>query len=238
MGQTPIFMRRLPINGEEEMGYIDFVSELHKSTKRDYLGRVVSDDKAQCAIIAKKYGYDYWDGDRKYGYGGYHYDGRWRVVAQKMAEYYGIRSGQKILDVGCGMAHLLYEFTQVVPRVQVYGIDISDYALTHAKTEVRDRLQYGLAQDLPFDDNEFDLVISLTTLHNLKVFDLKKAIEEINRVSKEHSYIMVESYRNDIEEVNMLYWQLTCASYYSVEEWEWLYREWGYKGDYSFIFFE
>lgn len=220
------------------MAYIDFVSEIHKATKRDYVGRVTSDNKAECAVIAKKYGYDYWDGERKYGYGGYHYDGRWRNVARKMAEHYHLKAGQKVLDVGCGMAHLLYEFTQVVPGLEVFGIDISEYALAHAKREVRNRLQYGKAQEIHFLDNEFDLVISLTTLHNLKVYDLKKAIQEIERVSKGNSHIMVESFRNDQEEVNMLYWQLTCASYYSVEEWEWLYKEWGYTGDYSFIFFE
>ena len=220
------------------MAYIDFVSSLHKATKRDYIGRVTSDDKAECSAVAKQYGYDYWDGDRKYGYGGYHYDGRWKSVAENMAEHYGLKPRQRILDVGCGMAHLLYEFTQVVPGIEVKGIDISDYALKHAKEEIRDSLQYGKAQEIPFADNSFDLVISLTTLHNLKVFDLKKAVQEIERVSKRNSYIMVESFRNDKEEVNMLYWQLTCASYYSVEEWEWLYREWGYTGDYSFIFFE
>lgn len=220
------------------MAYIDFVSAVHKATKRDYIGRVISDDKAECAVVAKQYGYDYWDGDRKYGYGGYKYDGRWKSVAQKLADHYRLKAGQKVLDVGCGMAHLLYELTQVVPKLEVCGIDISRYALEHAKEEVRDRLQYGRAQELPFVDNEFDLVISLATLHNLKVYDLKKAVQEIERVSKGSSYIMVESFRNDREEVNMLYWQLTCASYYSVEEWEWLYREWGYEGDYSFIFFE
>lgn len=220
------------------MPYIDFVSDLHKATKRDYIGRVVSDDKADCAMIAKQYGYDYWDGDRKYGYGGYRYDGRWKGVAEKLADHYQLQPGQKVLDVGCGMAHLLYELTQVVPGIKVAGIDISRYALEHAKPEVRSMLQYGQAQNLPFEDNEFDLVISLATLHNLKVFDLKKALQEIGRVSSKNSYIMAESFRNDREEVNMLYWQLTCASYYSVEEWEWLYREWGYVGDYSFIFFE
>ncbi len=220
------------------MPYIDFVSDLHKATKRDYIGRVVSDDKAECAMIAKQYGYDYWDGDRKYGYGGYRYDGRWKSVAEKLADHYQLQPGQKVLDVGCGMAHLLYEFTRVIPGIKVAGIDISRYALEHAKSEVRSMLQYGQAQQLPFEDNEFDLVVSLATLHNLKVFDLKKALQEIGRVSKKNSYIMVESFRNDREEVNMLYWQLTCASYYSVEEWEWLYREWGYIGDYSFIFFE
>lgn len=220
------------------MAHIDFVSELHKSTKRDYVARVTSADKAECAKVAKQYGYDYWNGDRKYGYGGYRYDGRWKVVAQKIAEYYQLKSGQKVLDVGCGMAHLLYELTQVVPGLAVNGIDISKYALEHAKEEIRDKLRYGQAQDIPFHDNEFDLVISLATLHNLKVYDLKKAIEEIQRVSKGNSYIMVESFRNEREEVNMLYWQLTCASFYSVDEWEWLYREWGYEGDYSFIYFE
>ena len=198
------------------MAYIDFVSELHKATKRDYIGRVVSDDKAACACVAKEYGYDYWDGDRKYGYGGYRYDGRWRLVAQKLAEHYQLKSGQKVLDVGCGMAHLLYELVQMVPGLNVSGIDISQYALEHAKEEIRDRLQYGQAQNIPFNDNEFDLVISLATLHNLKVYDLRKAIQEIKRVSKKNSYIMVESFRNDKEEVNLLYWQLTCASYYSI----------------------
>ena len=220
------------------MPCIDFVSSLHKSTKRDYVGRVVSDDKAECAAVAKKYGFDYWDGDRKYGYGGYRYDGRWRSVAERMAEHYHLQPGQRVLDVGCGMAHLLYELTQAVPGIEVKGIDISEYALQHAKEEIRDCLQYGRAQELPFPDGSFDLVISLTTLHNLKVYDLKKAVQEIERVSKGNSYIMVESFRNDREEVNMLYWQLTCASYYSVDEWEWLYREWGYTGDYGFIFFE
>lgn len=220
------------------MAYIDFVSHLHRATKRDYIGRVNSDDKAECAKVAKEYGYDYWDGDRKYGYGGYRYDGRWRSVAQKLADHYKLEPGQKVLDVGCGMAHLLYELTQVVPGLVVNGIDISKYALEHGKEEIRHRLQYGQAQNIPFSDHEFDLVISLAALHNLKVYDLKKAVQEIERVGKGKSYIMVESFRNDREEVNMLYWQLTCASYYAVDEWEWLYKEWGYTGDYSFIFFE
>ena len=221
------------------LAYIDFVSDLHKKTKRDYLGRVVAVSKAECAVIAKKFDKDYWDGDRKYGYGGYHYDGRWRSVAEKIATHYNLKAGQKVLDVGCGKAYLLYELTQVVPGLIVQGIDISRYALEHAKEEIRDNLSYGKAQDLGrFADKSFDLVISLTTLHNLYLFDLVKAVKEIQRVSKGSSYIMVESYRNEEEKANMLYWQLTCECFLTVEEWEWIYRENGYKGDYSFIFFE
>lgn len=220
------------------MQYIDFIEQIHTSTKRDYVGRVTSADKAECAVVAKQFGYDFFDGDRKYGYGGYKYDGRWRSVAEKMAEHYGLKSGQKVLDIGCGKAHLLYELTQVVPGLSVTGLDPSEYAITHTVEAIQPSLMLGKAQELPFEDHSFDLVISLNALHNLRVYDLKKAIQEIERVSKGKSYIVVESFRNDREEVNMLYWQLTCASYYAVDEWEWLYKEWGYTGDYSFIFFD
>lgn len=220
------------------MAYIDFIEKVHTSTKRDYIGRVTESDKAECAVIAKKFDYDFFDGERKYGYGGYKYDGRWRDVAEKMAQYYDLKAGQRVLDVGCGKAHLLYELTQAVLGLEVVGLDISEYAITHAKEEVRPFLMRGTAQSLPFEDNSFDLIISLNTLHNLKVYDLKKAFQDIQRISKKNSYIVVESFRNDREEVNMLYWQLTCASYYAVDEWEWLFKEWGYTGDYGFIFFE
>jgi len=220
------------------MSYIDFIQQVHTSTKRDYIGRVTQADKAECAKIAKQFGYDFFDGDRKYGYGGYNYDGRWRPVAEKIAKHYNLEARQRVLDIGCGKAHLLYELMQIVPGLEIVGLDVSEYAITHTIKEIEPFLIQGEAQNLPFEDNSFDLVISLNTLHNLKIYDLKKAVQDVGRISRGNSYIVVESFRNDREEVNMLYWQLTCASYYSVDEWEWLYREWGYKGDYSFVFFE
>lgn len=220
------------------MAYIDFISKLHKKTQRNYLERVVTNDKAECGEIAKKFSKDYWDGDRKYGYGGYKYDGRWRVVAEDMIKHYGLQTGQSVLDVGCGKGFLLYDFTQVMPGLKVSGIDISDYGIKNAKEEVRPFLKLGSAQELPFEDKSFDLVYSITTLHNLYIYDLKKALKEIQRVSKKNSYIVVESYRNEREKVNLLYWQLTCESFFTPMEWEWIYKEFGYTGDYSFIFFE
>jgi len=220
------------------MSYQPFVTKLHTKTKRDYVARVNEFDKAKCAEVAKQFEYDYWDGERQYGFGGYHYDGRWESVAREMVDYYNLRDGDSILDVGCGKAFLLYELKKLLPNSKVSGIDISKYGIENAKEEVKDFLIHGQAQELPFEDNSFDLVISNTTLHNLKIHDLFKAVTEIERVKRKQAWICVESYRNEKEKVNLMYWQLTCESFYSPEEWEWIYKTNGYSGDHEFIYFE
>lgn len=217
------------------------MSVLHKATKRDYLGRVNDSEfpKARAAELAKKWDYDYWDGDRRINYGGYRYiEGRWEKVARAMAEHYGIRAGDRILDVGCGKGFLLYDFTKAVPGVEVHGIDVSGYAIDNAKEEIKDRLKVGNANSLPWPDKSFNLVISINTLHNLHCYDLDSALREIERVGRKHKYICVESYRNEVEKANLLYWQVTCEAFNTPEEWEWWFRQTGYTGDYSFIFFE
>ena len=223
------------------MAYVDFLSVVHKSTQRDYLGRVNDPEypKAKAAELAKKWAYDYWDGDRRINYGGYRYmPGRWEKVARAMVDHYGIKPGDRILDVGCGKGFLLYDFTLVVPGVEVVGIDVSDYAIANAKEEVKDRLRVGNANSLPFADGEFDLVYSINTLHNLHNYDLDKALREISRVGKKHTYICVESYRTEVEKANLLYWQVTCEAFCTPEEWAWWFRQTGYAGDHSFIYFE
>lgn len=220
------------------MRYINFIEDIHTGTQRDYVKRVLDYPKAECAKIAKKFDYDFFDGDRKYGYGGYKYDGRWKAVAQKMVDYYHLQPGQSVLDVGCGKAHLLYELMQLVPGLKVKGIDVSQYAISHTIEEIQPYLSIGRAQELDeFEDNEFDLVISLNALHNLYIYDLMKAIRDIERICK-NSYIVVESYRTEEEKVNLMYWQLTCECFFTVKEWEWIYEKCGYTGDYGFIFFE
>jgi len=220
------------------MAHVDFISALHKKTKRDYLGRVNEFPKAEAAKVARQWGRDYWDGDRKFGYGGMRYDGRWRVVAEAMVKHYGLKAGDRILDVGCGKAFLLYEFTQVVPGIEVNGLDISAYGIANAKEEVRPRLKEGNATQLPYPDASFDLVLSINALHNLYCYELEQALKEIQRVGKQHRYLCVESYRNEEEKVNLLYWQITCESFYTPEEWAWWHRLCGYQGDWSYIYFE
>ena len=220
------------------MPYVDFLGQLHGATKRNYLARMTEFPKAEAIRRAKEYGYDYWDGDRKFGFGGYKYDGRWRPVADALAEHYNLQSGDRVLDVGCGKGFLLYEFTQSVPGIEVEGADISEYAIENSKEEIKPRLRIADASALPYDDKSFDLVISLNTLHNLYCNDLEKALKEIERVGKNDKYIVVESYRNEQEKVNMMCWVLTGECFFTPDEWQWWFEHSGYTGDHSFIYFE
>ena len=217
------------------------MSLLHKSTKRDYLKRVNDPifPKHKAAELAKKFDFDYWDGDRRICYGGYKYiEGRWEKVAKKMSDFYKLKGNSKILDIGCGKGYLLYDFLKILPNATVRGIDISKYAIENSKDELKENLTVGNAINLPYEDNYFDLVISINTLHCLEAPNLFKSLKEIERVGKQHKYICVESYRNEIEKANLLYWQVSCEAFNTPSEWLWWFDLAGFTGDYSFIYFE
>ena len=155
--------------------FVNYVTALHQSTKRAYIDRMV-DDKINCMLKAKEYEFDYWDGDRRFGYGGYKYiSGRWKPTAELLIKNYNLTNDSSVLDVGCGKAFLLYEMKLLLPNLNISGIDISEYGLSNANKEIKDKLFIHKAQDkYPFKDNQFDLVISLNCLHNLRIFDLGK----------------------------------------------------------------
>ena len=219
------------------MREIKIITSLHTQTKRNYLERMVN-QKAKCMNISKKYDLNYWDGNRKYGYGGYKYiPGRWEKAAQKLIKIYKLNNKSNILDVGCGKGFLLYEIKKILPKIKITGIDISSYGLKYSKKEIRKfLLKKDIRKPLKYKSNQFDLVISINTLHNLEIDSLIQAIKEIQRVGKKH-YVCTESYKNNKELFNLQCWALTCESFFSKREWIWLLKNNGYNGDYEFIYF-
>jgi SAM-dependent methyltransferase len=183
--------------------------------------------------IARQFGKEFFDGDRNTGYGGYSYNPRfWEPVIPSFVAQYKLDKNSSILDVGCGKGFMLYDFARLIPGISVSGIDISEYAINNAKEEIREFLQVGDAQSIPFKDNTFDLVISITTVHNLGRKGCKKALREIERVSKTDKFITVDAYRTPEEKVRMDGWNLTALTYMSVDQWKVFFDEAGYTGDY------
>lgn len=221
------------------MRYIDFMTGLHSATKRDYLARVNDLDypKPVAARLAKKWAFDYWDGDRRINYGGYKYiPGRWAPLAERLLEHYKLNNSSKILDIGCGKGFLLYEIQKLIPNAEIHGLDISSYALENAPLGLNASLQLNSASEILFKNDYFDLAFSLNTLHCLNNVDLESALLEIKRVSKQ-SYICVESYDDEESKANLLYWQVTCEQFNTPDDWQWWFNKTGYDRDYSFIFF-
>ena len=183
--------------------------------------------------LARKFEKDFFDGDRRNGYGGFEYNSRfWQPVVPDFKEFYNLTKESKILDIGCAKGFMIHDFSELIPGIQVQGIDISNYAIENSMPSVKDYVQVADARDLPFEDNSFDLVISITTVHNFDREECIKALQEIQRVSKKHAFITVDAYRNELEKEAMFAWNLTAKTILHVDEWKKLFFDANYTSDY------
>ena len=204
----------------------------YPKTKRNLTERAASKTEEDRAI-ARQFGRDFFDGDRRHGYGGFSYNPRfWQPVIPTFAQHFGIDNSSSILDVGCGKGFMLFDMLQLIPGVKVAGVDISAYAVENALEEVGNHIQVADARELPFEDKSFDFVISINTIHNLERSDLIIALKEIERVAKKGSFITVDAFRTEEERFAMEAWNLTAKTILSVEDWKALFSEAGYTGDY------
>ena len=203
-------------------------------TKRDPKARAAA-KTAEDRALAKKFGRDFFDGERRHGYGGYRYDGRWLPVARRLVEFYQLRPDARILDVGAAKGFLLHDFLQVLPGATVRGIDVSAYARDNAHAGMGANIDLGSGDALPYADKSFDLVISINSIHNLPHDRVRTALREIERVSRGASYITVDAWRTEEEHERLLDWILTAESYFPVDEWVRIFSEVGYTGDYGWF---
>lgn len=204
----------------------------YPKAKRDLKGRSASkteDDRA----IARKFGQEFFDGERRHGYGGFVYNPRfWGPVIPTFVEHWGLTDQSSVLDVGCAKGFMLYDLCQQIPGISVAGIDISEYAISNAVEEVSPFLKVADARSLPYNDKSFDFVISINTIHNLEYEDCAVALQEIQRVSRLGAFVTVDAYRTEAERERMYEWNLTAKTIMSVEEWTKFFDQVGYTGDY------
>lgn len=211
------------------MAEIDMLHTLPKP-KRNLAERAAA--SAEDKAIACLYGKDYFDGSRNHGYGGFRYDGRWIPVAETFVKHWNLKAGDRVLDVGCAKGFLVKDLMKVCPGLEVFGIDISEYALMNCEPEVIGRLHLGNAMHLPFPDNSFSAVISLNTIHNLDRPLCIRALREMQRLAPGRGFVQVDSYRTKEEEEIFARWVLTAKTHGYPEFWKGIFEEAGYSGDY------
>ena len=188
--------------------------------------------------VSRQYGEMYFDGPREYGYGGYRYDGRWIPVAEDMVRHFGLKRGDRVLDVGCAKGFLVKDLMAVCPGLEAFGVDVSEYALMHCEPEAVGRLHLGNALHLPFPDGSFQAVISLNTVHNLEREECRRAVREIERLAPGRGFIQVDSYRTPEQREIFESWVLTAKFHDYPDGWRKLFQEAGYTGDYYWTIIE
>ena len=210
---------------------IDLMANYPKPN-RDVSGRAESKSDNDRAL-ARKFGKEFFDGDRSHGYGGFSYNSRfWEPVVPTFKDHWDMKPGNTMLDVGCAKGFMMYDFHRLIPGLAVEGIDISDYAIENGMEEMKPYLKVASADDLPYEDNSFDYTISITTVHNFDTDGVIKALQELERVSRKGSFITVDAYTNNDEKQRMHAWNLTAKTILHVDEWKELFDEAGYTGDY------
>lgn len=199
-------------------------------SKRNVQARLGNKDENRA--IAMQFGKAYFDGAREQGYGGYRYDGRWIPIAEDIVRHFKLKAGDRVLDVGCGKGFLVKDLMKVCPELDVFGLDISEYAVTHCEPEVIGRLHLGNATNLPFPSDSFSAVLSINTIHNLDRAGCLQALREMERLAPGKGYVQMDTFRNAEEEQVFLDWVLTARTYGVPQFWIDLLREAGYTGDY------
>ena len=210
---------------------IDLLRNYPKA-KRD-LSKRLEQKTEQVRNVAREFGKDFFDGDRQYGYGGFNYNPKyWSEVVKDFANHYKLSNDSKILDVGCAKGFMLYDFQKLNKNFDLHGIDISEYAIQNSIIDIKNKLKVGDAKVLPYEDNTFDLVISINTIHNLEPGECSISLKEISRVSKGNAFIIVDAFNNDYEKERMYAWNLTAKTIMSVDEWIKFFKKTDYNGDY------
>lgn len=201
-------------------------------TKRNVEERGLSKTEADRAL-AREFGEAFFDGNRSHGYGGFSYNPRfWTPVIPTFREYFDLKAGDRVLDVGCAKGFMMHDMAALIPGLEVKGIDVSEYAIANVMDDMRGHVQVANAMSLPFADKSFDVVISINTIHNLAEADCATALKEIERVARRGAFITVDAYFDEEQRQRMEAWNLTARTIMHGQAWEAFFDQVGYTGDY------
>lgn len=177
----------------------------------------------------------YYDSERNNGYGGFKYDGRWKLAVNSMCDEYGLTEKSAVLNLGCEKGFIMHDFHEKFPDMKICGADVSSYAIENAMPSIKQHITHlDTFAKLPYADNEFDFVTAIGVIYTLTLYDAICCLKEIQKVGKGKSFITLGAYRNDEEFKLFRYWTLLGATILHVNEWVEVLEHAGYTGDYTF----
>ena len=204
-----------------------------KNRNKVALARVKINKRKRTRI--KKFGKEYFDSKREYGYGGYYYNKKFfRRIAKAFISHYKLNNNSKILDVGCAKGFLMYDIKYFLPKAEVRGIDISKYCKQKSIKSVKKYIKVASCDKIPFKENYFDFVVSISTIHNLAEKKIPKAFKELLRVGKKKFFVRLKAHENFKEKKFIDDWNIVAKSNLSKKQWLKLFKRVKYKGDYDF----
>ena len=198
--------------------------------------RVVSEKlrTVEHRIVASKRGQEFFDGNRNCGYGGFTYDGRWKPIASDIISNYNLENNSNVLQINSEKGFLLHDIRSLNPKINVFGTETSDYAISQTVDDVKDKIVLSNPTQLPFNDNYFDFVLGLGVVYTLNIGEAIKALREIIRVSKKNAFVTLASYENQDDYFLFKHWTLLGSTLLKKSEWIKILSYCNYEGDYFF----
>jgi SAM-dependent methyltransferase len=196
--------------------------------------RRIPDRTLSQRIIAWGLDAAYYDGDRRNGYGGFAYDGRWRRLIPRLAARYGLDARSRVLDIGCKKGFFLHDLKEAFPGITAKGVENHPYPLETGLESVRADMMLSPYHSLPFDDDSFDFVLAFSAIYMQTLGDVLKTLREIQRVGRGRAYVTVGAYSTMREREQFERWTLLGTTVLHVDEWMEVFQAAGYTGDYFF----
>lgn len=208
---------------------VDFFKNSKKRALEDRLSLLNKEIKVTDDY--KTFGKDYFDNqDILIGYGGYFYDGRFAKVAKEIIDFYGLKKGSKVLEIGPAKGYLLVEFHKM--GLDVYGYEKSQYAKEQAHEEIKNKIISAEIKNLKqFSDGYFDIVISKEVFPHIEEENLKKLLKEIKRVGRDNYFLEIQVAGSIDAKSNVKKWDPTHEIIEDEQFWNNFLIENDYSGD-------
>jgi hypothetical protein len=212
-----------------EVSFVNLSSTRDLNRKEIYLQREIKEK-----LIAVKRDKNFFDGERKYGYGGFVYDGRNKTVAENLVSNYRLGDNSKVLQVQCEKGFLLYELQKINSSFYLIGTETSEYAIKNKFQYLNCPILNLQDHNLPFSKHYFDLIVVIGYAYTLSLQNFVQFIHQCNNLSR-NVFLTLATYDTPSDYFVLRKWSLLGNLIFLKQEWLELLDELNFNGEVEFI---